>query len=77
MELAASLTISVDAVARQQQEIKRQYEQINAMKKRGTQAASIGTTEGGGLVGTVCPYYAAVGCTAPHKTIHVTLTQKI
>ena len=42
-ELAASLEISVDTVARQQQEIKRMYENINALKKRGTQAASVGT----------------------------------
>ena len=66
-ELAASLVISVDTVAQRQQEIKRMYEQINAMKKRWTQASSIGTTEGGGLSRNVCPYFAAVGRTTPHK----------
>ena len=35
-ELAASLAISVDTVARQQQEIKRFSEQVNTFKKRGT-----------------------------------------
>ena len=34
VELAASLAISVDTFARQQQEIKRLYEQINDLKKR-------------------------------------------
>ena len=33
-ELASSLAISVDTVARQKQEINRLYEQINALKKR-------------------------------------------
>ena len=39
-ELAASLAISVDTVARQQQEIKRLYEQINDLKNKGTQTCS-------------------------------------
>ena len=66
-ELAASLKISVNTVARQQQEIKRLYEQIIAMKKRGTQASSIGKMAGGRLMGTVCTYCVAVVCTASHK----------
>ena len=66
-ELAASLYISIDTVARQQQEIKRLYEQINAIKKRGTQASSIRTMTGGGLTGNVCPKCAAAGRTAPQK----------
>ena len=67
-ELAASLEISVDTVARQQQEIKRMYENINALKKRGTQAASVGAFPGGGLVGgTVCTHCEAVGRTVPHR----------
>ena len=49
-ELAASLAISVDTVARQQQEIKCLYKQINALKNRGRQAASIRTLPRGGLV---------------------------
>ena len=39
VELAASLAISVDTVGRQQQEIKRMYEQMKAMEKIKTQAA--------------------------------------
>ena len=66
-ELAASIALSVDTVARQQQEIKHLYEQINAMKNIGTQASSIGKISGGGMMGTVCPYCAAVGLTVPHK----------
>ena len=42
-ELVASLVISVDTVAIQQQEIKCLSEQINTLKKIGTQAASVGT----------------------------------
>ena len=49
-KLAASLAISVDTVARQQQEIKCLYKQINALKNRGRQAASIRTLPRGGLV---------------------------
>ena len=37
------------------------------MKNRGTQASSIRTMAGGGLVGTVCTYSVAVGRTTPHK----------
>ena len=66
-ELAASLAISINTVARQQQEIKRMYEQISDIKKRGTQASNIFKTSGGGQTGSVCPYCAAVGRTAPHK----------
>ena len=46
-ESAASLAISVDTVARQQQEIKRLYEQINALKNKGTHATSGDTFPGG------------------------------
>ena len=45
-ELEASMEISVDTFARQQQEIKRFSEQINALKKRGTQATSGATFPG-------------------------------
>ena len=45
-ELAASLAISVDTVAKHQQEIKSLSDQINALKKRGTQAARFGTFTG-------------------------------
>ena len=52
-KLSASLEISIDTVAAQQKEIKRLYEKINAMKNKGTQASSIGMTEGDGLMGNV------------------------
>ena len=63
-ELAASLEISVDTVAIQQKEIKIFSEQINALKKRGTQSTS-GATYPGGT--TVCTHCEAVGRTAPHR----------
>ena len=63
-ELEASLAISVDTVARQQQEIKRLSKQANALKNRGMQAASVGTLPGGT---TVCTYCEAVVQTAPHR----------
>ena len=66
--LAASLAISVHTAARRQQEIKCLNKQINALKKRGTHAASIGTLPGGRLVGTtVCTHCEAVGRIAPHR----------
>ena len=61
-----SLAISIDTVATQKN-IKRLYEHIHAMKKKGTQSSSIGTTAGGGLTVNMCPHYAAVRPTAPHK----------
>ena len=70
-ELAASLEISVDTVARQQQEIKRLSEKINALKKKGTQATSGATFPGGT---TVCTHCEAVGRMAPHRKNLATLT---
>ena len=66
-EVAASLAISVDTVSRQQQEIKRLYKQINSLKKIGTQASSIGTISGVGLVVAVFTHCKAVGRTASHR----------
>ena len=63
-EFVASLEISVDTVARQQQEIKRLSEQVHALKKRGTQSASVRTLTGGT---TVCTHCEAVVRTAPHR----------
>ena len=63
-ELAASLAISVDTVTRQQQEIKRLSEQINALKKKGTHTTSGSTLPGGT---TVCTHCEAVRRTAPCK----------
>ena len=64
-ELAASLAISVDTVARQQQEIKRLSEQINALKKKGTSVTS-GSTFPGGTT-TICTHCEAVSRTASHR----------
>ena len=62
--LATSLDISVNTVARQQQEIKRLSEQRNDLKKKGTQATSGATLP----VGTkLCTHCEAVGRTAPHR----------
>ena len=66
-ELASSLEISVDTVAKQQQEMNCLYKQINDLKKRGTQASRIGTVAGGILVGTVCTHCEAVGHTVSHR----------
>ena len=63
-ELAASLAISVDTVTRKQQEIKRFSEQVNALKKRGTQASRVGILPRGT---TICTHCEAVGRTAPHR----------
>ena len=64
MELPASLRISVDTVARHKQEIKRLSEQINTLKKRGTQATSSATLTGATMV---CTHHEAVFRTAPHR----------
>ena len=63
-ELAASMDISVENVARQQQEIKSLSKQVNALKKRGTQAAR-GRKFPRGT--TICTHCEAVGRTVPHK----------
>ena len=46
-ELASSLAVSVDTVARQQLEIKRLTEHINALKKKGGAVTNGGTGTGG------------------------------
>ena len=66
-ELAASLAILMDTIAQQQQEIKRLYEQINALKNIGMQAYIVGKLVGGRLVGTLRTHCEAVGRTAPHR----------
>ena len=63
-ELAASLVISVDTFARQQQEIKLLSEWISALKKRETKAINCDTFPKGT---TVCTNYEAVGQTKPHR----------
>ena len=64
-ELAASLEISVDTVARQQQEIKCLSEQVNAFKNKGAPATSGATLPGGN--NNICTHCEAVSRTAPHS----------
>ena len=67
-ELAASLTVSVDTVARQQIEIKRLAEQINALRKKGGAVTSGVTGTGGNNSNSPnCKRYAAVGRLSPHR----------
>ena len=54
----------METVARQQKEIKRFSEQLNALKRRGTQVASVRTFPGGMTIFTHCE---AFGRTVPHR----------
>ena len=63
--LAASLAISVDTVAKQQQDIKRVSEQINALKIKGATVTSEATVPGGGNI--VCKHCESVGQTVQHR----------
>ena len=65
-ELAASLAVSVDTVARQQPEIKRLTEHINALKIKGG-SVTAGFPVTGGNNSPQCKHCAAVGRTAPHR----------
>ena len=69
-ELASSLAVSLDTVARQQQDIKRLKAQVNAFKNKGPQE-----TSGKEMERMICKHYEAVGRTAPHGKI-VSLTPK-
>ena len=65
-ELAASLAVSVDMVARQQLEIKRLKEHINALKKKvGAVTNGVPGTRGKNF--PPCKHCKAVGQTAPHR----------
>ena len=65
-ELAASLLVSIDTVARQQLEIKRLTEHINALKKKGG-SVTTGVPGTGGNNFPPCKHCEAVGRTAPHR----------
>ena len=67
VELAASLAVSVDTVARQQIEIKRLTEHINTLKKKGTSGTNGATVPGGDHFPT-CKHCEAVGRTAQHRS---------
>ena len=60
-ELAASLAVSVDTVARQQQEIKRLTAQVDALKNKVPQETSEKEREK-----MICKHCEAVGRTATH-----------
>ena len=65
-ELTASLTVSVDTVARQQIEIKRLTEHINALQKKGVSVtASVPNSENNNA--TTCKHCKAVGRSVPHR----------
>ena len=65
-ELAVSLAVSVDTVARQQIEIKRLTEHINALRKKDVSStASVPNT--GDNNATTCKHCKAVGCSVPHR----------
>ena len=67
-ELAASLAVSVDTVARKQIEIKRLTEQINALKKKGCAVtAGVPGTRGNNSNSPNCKHCAGVGLLAPHR----------
>ena len=65
-ELAASLAVSVDTVARPQLEIKRLTEHINALKKKGG-AFNNGVPGTGGNNFPPFNHCGAVGRMAPHR----------
>ena len=66
VELAAGLAVLVDTVARQQVEIKRLTEHINALRKKGG-AVTAGVPNIGEKNSPNCKHCAAVGSSAPHR----------
>ena len=64
-EVAASLAISVDTVARQQLNIKRLSEQISALKNKGASVTSGATVPAGNNI--ICKHCGAVGQKAPYR----------
>ena len=65
-KLAASLAVSVDTVARQQMEIKRLTEHINALRKKGGSVRA-GVPNTGDNNSPTCKQCTAVGRSAPHR----------
>ena len=67
-ELASSLMVSVDTVTRQQIEITRLTEKINALKKKGgAVTAGVPGTGGANSNSPHCKHCAAVGRSSPHR----------
>ena len=65
-ELAASLAVSVDTVSRQQLDIKRLTEHINALKKKGG-SVTAGVPGTGWNNSPQCKHFAEVGRMDPHR----------
>ena len=65
-ELAASLAVLADTVARQHIEIKRLTDHINALRKKGG-AVTAGVPNTGDNNSPNCKHCAAVGRSAPHR----------
>ena len=65
-ELAASLAVLVDTVARQQIDIKRMTENINALRKKGG-SVTAGVPNTGDNNSPNCKHCTAVGRSAPHR----------
>ena len=67
-ELSASLSISIDTVVTQAQEIAQLHQQITALNKiSGGKLNDVGTSGATGTNPYVCPHCTVVGCSAPHK----------
>ena len=64
-ELAASLAVLVYTIARQQIDIKRLTENINALRKKGVSVTSSVPNTGDNNA-TTCKHFKAVGRSAPH-----------
>ena len=65
-ELAASLAVSVDTVARQQIEIKRLIEHINTLRKKGV-SVTVSVPSRGYNNDRTCKHFKAVGRSTPHR----------
>ena len=69
VELAESLAVSVDTVARQQIDIKRLTEHINALREKSVSiTASVPNT--GDNNATTCKHCKSVGRSVPHRNNH-------
>ena len=66
-KLSASLAISVDTVATQAKEIAQLYRKNTAFKKKSGGKANDGGTTNLESTPFVCPHWAAVGRSTPHK----------
>ena len=68
-EFSNSLAVLVDTVDVQAKDIKSLYQQIDALKNKGTPNSSSKTNSGGNMTGNMFPYCAAVIHSAPYKKV--------